>query len=540
MLSHIKKILIIIVVALVFTCCSCKRDITENTNQEYTVIYNLMGGVLDNGETGYSVNVKHGSTVDALSPIKDGYKLVGWTTKLTESFTPDFNFSTPITSNTVLYAVWHRPNLNLEVNGGMFSKYSSAQDLIKDFMADFSSFVGWNVEYVEWFFDVSYGRGIEMFKNSNYGTKWIPLLNYLMTTSNNPSYIKEFVEGNRDGNTTAATFVRAELHAFLQQEQITRTSWPRVTSGNYGDASVVEGVFSYFPAEGVNFYNNSSDYILPTPHKEGYYFAGWYDNPEFSGTPYTVIEKGTTDDLSFYAKWNKIVKLNYVYNVTTYNSKKDLYTSFFTDFYNFIIEQGGNEKLLENNITSVEEFLNVGLDYDYGNGRMRGLANIVSSYFLNIEIGGTLDSQPTDKFIGYCYQNNKYVEFIEFLITFFAWWREDEGYTTSTNNGSDFFASSWAALVDTQKFFYYDENTSYVDSIRVLNCFKYIPGVFNTSGLIENYFGESSLKVRELYAVGYEFVGYYPNSDYTGDIIEELLNCNESTYTVYVKLKKVE
>ena len=42
---------------------------------------------------------------------------------------------------------------------------------------------------------------------------------------------------------------------------------------------------------------------LPIPTKTGYTFAGWYENPEFSGNPVTDIPTDSTGELTFYAKW---------------------------------------------------------------------------------------------------------------------------------------------------------------------------------------------------------------------------------------------
>ena len=45
----------------------------------------------------------------------------------------------------------------------------------------------------------------------------------------------------------------------------------------------------------------TSTYTLPTPTRDGYVFAGWYDNPEFTGTALTSIPSGWEGTL--YAKW---------------------------------------------------------------------------------------------------------------------------------------------------------------------------------------------------------------------------------------------
>lgn len=52
-------------------------------------------------------------------------------------------------------------------------------------------------------------------------------------------------------------------------------------------------------------FNVESDTIqLPIPTKENCTFAGWYTDPDFSGSPVTCIEKGTIGDVTLYAKWD--------------------------------------------------------------------------------------------------------------------------------------------------------------------------------------------------------------------------------------------
>ena len=42
---------------------------------------------------------------------------------------------------------------------------------------------------------------------------------------------------------------------------------------------------------------------LPIPTKTGYTFAGWYENPKFSGDPVKDVPTDSTENLNFYAKW---------------------------------------------------------------------------------------------------------------------------------------------------------------------------------------------------------------------------------------------
>ena len=42
-----------------------------------------------------------------------------------------------------------------------------------------------------------------------------------------------------------------------------------------------------------------------TPTKDSYHFAGWYDNPQFSGSRINVLKAGNYGDRTYYAKWIK-------------------------------------------------------------------------------------------------------------------------------------------------------------------------------------------------------------------------------------------
>ena len=50
-------------------------------------------------------------------------------------------------------------------------------------------------------------------------------------------------------------------------------------------------------------YSRKSIVNLPQMEKEGYIFAGWYESSDFSGTPVTKIEKGSSGNKTFYARY---------------------------------------------------------------------------------------------------------------------------------------------------------------------------------------------------------------------------------------------
>ncbi len=56
-----------------------------------------------------------------------------------------------------------------------------------------------------------------------------------------------------------------------------------------------------------------SDIVLPEPIRTGFEFAGWYNNSNLTGEEYTVITKGSTGNLTFWANWgNKEYTIRYL------------------------------------------------------------------------------------------------------------------------------------------------------------------------------------------------------------------------------------
>ena len=52
--------------------------------------------------------------------------------------------------------------------------------------------------------------------------------------------------------------------------------------------------------------SSGASVVLNFPVKNGYLFLGWYDNPDATGSPYTYIPSGRTEDIVLYAIWQEI------------------------------------------------------------------------------------------------------------------------------------------------------------------------------------------------------------------------------------------
>ncbi len=163
--------------------------------------------------------------------------------------------------------------------------------------------------------------------------------------------------------------------------------------------------------------------------------------------------------LSFTSAESTAIHVNYNLGYANYQTKDQLYRAFFTDYYNFLVH---NTKcnLTSLGIGNVDDFLDMCQTWNaYGRNEMGGLGDKFGAYYLTKEENGTFESQPTTTFVGWCYQNNKYIDLLHHLELFFGYWRTDEGYSKNDPHGNDFFYSPWASFVDTCKFFFFTSAT---------------------------------------------------------------------------------
>lgn len=207
-------------------------------------------------------------------------------------------------------------------------------------------------------------------------------------------------------------------------------------------------------------------------------------------------------------------------NKDIWPSKTALFEAFYGDFYKFILSHDGLEDLKLHNINCVEDFYKYADYYADGKENCYAMGFAFHKYYLKARMDGSLSTEDDDTFIGYCVKNDMYKDFLNFLISFFAYWRNDEGCTCMDpyNYADNFFVSSWAALVDTTKLFYFSSLSVYFwQSFRVKYCLDNIPGVI--------------LCNNPLRIAGYEVVGYYDNT--TSDA--SAVSCNTLGSSVLIK-----
>jgi uncharacterized repeat protein (TIGR02543 family) len=96
-------------------------------------------------------------------------------------------------------------------------------------------------------------------------------------------------------------------YVFLAWDQdFTMVTSDMVIQAIYGDSSLILS-FETNGGQSISpIYSESGLSIdLPIPYLEGYQFIGWYDNPDFTGTPVNIYDFTYYQSMVLYAKWTK-------------------------------------------------------------------------------------------------------------------------------------------------------------------------------------------------------------------------------------------
>lgn len=221
------------------------------------------------------------------------------------------------------------------------------------------------------------------------------------------------------------------------------------------------------------------------------------------------------------------IRIHYELNGGYWDPKEEIKEAFFTDFYHFITTH----------YDSPLKTINV---RDFIHAKPYVMGSLASPFYLKEEIGGKLEDQPEEYFIGYCYHRGKYIDLIQHLIRFFADWRRIEG--CAEPHAEDFFASSWAALVDTAKFFAYTtledlQNSPESPSVRcetILSYLQHCPGAYEPPYVVD---GTINQRLAKPYRKGYYFYGWYDNPDFKGEPVHFVDRHATADLTYYARWK---
>jgi uncharacterized repeat protein (TIGR02543 family) len=190
--------------------------------------------------------------------------------------------------------------ITYELNGGVQSEWETPQAMYNELNALWNTFSStsktWGdlsvlkADVAKGIPTLAYGMALDFIADENFKEKFEWLVTYMDA---------KCTEQGQTLPSSNASFLRYNLQAFFIDGM--RTSWPISADYTICGVSTVEAYQSYWKSGYANPTEPTGEFVLNAPYKEGYTFAGWYTNAEFSGKKVTTINSETTGTL--YAKW---------------------------------------------------------------------------------------------------------------------------------------------------------------------------------------------------------------------------------------------
>lgn len=310
---------------------------------QFTVSFNMNG----HGEAPAAVVVSEGDAVDApAAPTAEGYVFGGWY-KEAECTTP-YNFRTPVTEKTTLYAKWTPVVYKILYNlgGGTNDADNPSSYTIETSSIVLKAPVKEGYEFKGWFYDGAYTNKAAQITQGSTGdktlyAKWAVKTYKVVYNGGSKSqdygFETEKIHGV-DLTLQGAVFTAA---GYTQDGWATQNDGAKVYELGalystdapivlYPHWAVTEYTVTYHLDGGVNPVDNPVSYNLNTaavnlknPTKVGYDFGGWYAAEDFSGSKVTKLEaKSPYGNKDFYAKWTqKTVTVKVEAKSCEYNGK---------------------------------------------------------------------------------------------------------------------------------------------------------------------------------------------------------------------------
>nr|WP_129730491.1 InlB B-repeat-containing protein [Parabacteroides goldsteinii] len=285
----------------------------------YTIVFKTDGGTPVNNA---SYNVTDGIPADKMPPTsKDGYKFLGWYKDDTKIDKID-----PGHEELVLTAKWELIpySITYNLNGG-----TNPTDVVFSYTYEETVVLPRptrnNYKFSNWYENSNFtGNPVTEIANHTIGPKvfyarWEPEKYTISFNANGGSEIADqtytygeetaFARKTRKTNYTFAGWYKDVALTDFFGDNISATS-----SGSFTlYAKWVPAVYTieydcYYgtnPSNATASYTINDEVVLPTPTRENFTFAGWYDNDYLKGEVQTKITKGSSGNKKFYATWTR-------------------------------------------------------------------------------------------------------------------------------------------------------------------------------------------------------------------------------------------
>ncbi|MBQ8623882.1 MAG: InlB B-repeat-containing protein, partial [Oscillospiraceae bacterium] len=296
------------------------RTYTANwTPENYTISYNLDGGVLEEGKTNPTTYTIEDNTITLNNPAKTGYTFTGWTGSNGEAAQTEVTITKGETGKKSYTANWEINQYTItfvDTDGTEIKKitqnFGTAVTAPDDPAKKGHTFTGWDVKIPE----------TMPAEDMTITAQW-KIKQYTITFADTgDTTIAPITQDYNSAVTAPAaptkkgyTFTGwdVEVPATMPAEDMTITAqWNLKTySITYNYQYKVDGN-DYVVTDS---YTIEDTITLPTSvERTGYTFGGWFDDKAYAGKAITQIEKGSTEDKTFYAQWTPKTDTEYIVN----------------------------------------------------------------------------------------------------------------------------------------------------------------------------------------------------------------------------------
>ena len=218
----------------------------------YSISYELAGGtVATTNPDNYTIESEN---ITLINPTRTGYEFTGWTGTGLDAASTNVTIVQGTTGNRSYTATWTPISYTICYNGVDGATFETPNPATYTIESD-------------------------------------------AITLNNPTREGYIFAGWTGTGLTDATTTVTIAHGSTGNREYTAT-WNIITYDITYNG--VEGATNPNPA---GYTIESEAITLDAPTKDGYTFAGWFDNAEFTGSAVTTITAGSTGDKTFWAKW---------------------------------------------------------------------------------------------------------------------------------------------------------------------------------------------------------------------------------------------
>ncbi len=287
---------------------------------DYNITYELDGGENDpDNPDKYNIAELPLTLKD---PVKEGYNFLGWFDNADFAGDPLEQLD-GVSGDITLYAKWEETEYTItyETNGGAFV-YPTKQEMIEAFLRDFYDFVSPEESLSDFMHGVGKTSGYDgtwhsshkakiyagarptevnedyFISSAKYMEKWLPFFDMM----------DEFVKINPDQSFWGGTWTgNIRIREYIINK-LPGPAWTEEDMNMMPDPLIQYAPISVFTA-------STEDFDLPVPHRDGFVFGGWFDNPAFDGEKISKVAEGTKENLTLYARWLTTIDAEVDYNV---------------------------------------------------------------------------------------------------------------------------------------------------------------------------------------------------------------------------------